>query len=253
MTGKRGLWIPDTQSKPGVPNNHLRWAALYANDHQPDFIVLGGDGYDMPSLSAYDKPGSHAAEGRRVVADLDAGHRAWELFYNSLELDCPVHVTLGNHEDRVMRAVREDARLEGLIGEDSFIYSQFGWKVHPYQKVLQLAGVNFSHLFDISASGSPTGRAAGCPSARVQLQRLGRSCVAGHKQGYDCHQMPQYGPIPGRTAVIAGSFYQHTEAYRGPNGQNEWRGIVMLNDIHRGDFEPMQVSMRYLKRKYGGK
>lgn len=249
--GKRIFVIPDTQVKPGVPIDHFRWLALYCNDHPPDAIVHLGDHYDMPSLSAYDRPGSHAAEGRRVTADLDAGHRALELFYDTIEVECPKHVTLGNHEDRVMRAAREDASLVGLFGPTMFKFAEFGWKVSDYQKVIRVHGVWFSHFFDVGPSGQPTGRAAGQPSAKAQLQRVAGSSVAGHRQSYDMAKVPRFGPIPGRTAVIAGSCYLHQEHYRGPNGNGEYRGAVMLNDVRDGDFEPMQVSLPYLKRSYG--
>lgn len=250
--GKRIFVIPDTQVKPGVPIDHFRWLALYCNDHPPDAIVHLGDHYDMPSLSAYDKPGSHAAEGRRVVADLDAGHRALELFEkHHCEDACPKYVTLGNHEDRVMRAAREDAALVGLFGESMFKFREHGWIPSDYQRIIRIHGVWFSHLFDVGPTGHPTGRAAGQPSAKAQLQRVSGSSVAGHRQGYDTASVPRHGPIPGRTAVIAGSCYQHREEYRGPNGNGEYRGAVMLNDVRNGDFQPMQVSLDYLKRTYG--
>lgn len=252
--GKRIFVIPDTQVKPGVPTDHFVWLARYVNDHPPDAIVHLGDHYDMPSLSAYDKPGSHAAEGRRVTADLDAGHRALELFARNLEdEDVPKYVTLGNHEDRVMRAAREDASLVGLFGASMFRFREFGWRPSDYQRIIKVHGVWFSHLFDVGPSGHPTGRAAGQPSAKAQLGRVSGSSVAGHRQGYDCASVPRHGPIPGRTAVIAGSCYQHREEYRGPNGNGEYRGAVMLNDVRNGDFQPMQVSLDYLRRTYGGR
>lgn len=252
LVGKRILVIPDTQVKPGVPIEHFRWIALWANEHPPDAIVHLGDHYDMPSLSAYDRPGSHAAEGRRVTADLDAGHRALELFAKHLyDETCPKYVTLGNHEDRVERAAREDATLVGLFGPDMFKFKEFSWTVCDYQKIVRVHAVYFSHFFDVGPDGHPTGRGAGQPNAKQQLARVAGSSVAGHRQGYSVHSVPRHGPIPGRTAVIAGSCYSHAEEYRGPNGNGEYRGAVMLNDVRNGDFQPMQVSLDYLKRTYG--
>lgn len=250
--GKRIFVIPDTQVKPGVSIEHFRWLALWCNDHPPDAIVHIGDHYDMPSLSAYDRPGSHAAEGRRVTADLDAGHRALELFAkHHKDTAIPKYVTLGNHEDRVARAAREDATLVGMFGEHMFRFTDFEWRVSGYQMVRRVHGVWFSHLFDVGPDGHPTGRGAGQPNAKQQLARVSGSSVAGHRQGYSVASVPRHGPIPGRTAVIAGSCYSHHEGYRGPNGNGEYRGAVMLNDVRNGDFQPMQVSLDYLKRTYG--
>jgi hypothetical protein len=53
-------------------------------------------------------------------------------------------------------------------------------------------------------------------------------------------------------AIIAGSFYQHKEDYLTPLGnKRHWRGLIMLHEVHGGNFDPMFVSMNYLKKKFG--
>ena len=52
-------------------------------------------------------------------------------------------------------------------------------------------------------------------------------------------------------SIIAGSFYQHYEGYRGPQENAHWQGCFMLNEVNHGEFDPMPVSMTYLKRKFG--
>ena len=51
-------------------------------------------------------------------------------------------------------------------------------------------------------------------------------------------------------AIVAGSFYQHDEDYRGQQSNGEWRGIVVLNEVHDGKYDIMPLSMDYLRRKY---
>jgi hypothetical protein len=51
---------------------------------------------------------------------------------------------------------------------------------------------------------------------------------------------------------VAGSFYLHDEGYRGPQCNNEWRGIIVLNEVKDGDYDVMPLSMSYLERKFGG-
>jgi hypothetical protein len=49
---------------------------------------------------------------------------------------------------------------------------------------------------------------------------------------------------------VAGSAYQHDEKYLGPQGDH-WRGILVLNEVHEGNFDLMEVSLPYLSRRYG--
>jgi hypothetical protein len=53
------------------------------------------------------------------------------------------------------------------------------------------------------------------------------------------------------TGLFSGACYLHDEDYMGPQGNVHWRGVWMLNDTHDGEFEPMQVSLKYLQHKYG--
>lgn len=78
MSRKHGI-LPDTQAKPGVPLNHMAWAGDYFAEKMPDVIVHVGDGWDMQSLSSYDK-GTKAAEGRSYWDDIHSGNMAMDLF-----------------------------------------------------------------------------------------------------------------------------------------------------------------------------
>src|SRR5690606_19500830 len=84
-----------------------------------------------------------------------------------------------------------------------------------------------------------------------RLNKLGFSFVAGHEQGkrYSDRPLPNGKTLHG---IVAGSCYLGVEAYRGPQAVNEWRGVVVLNDVVAGDCDPMFLRMRYLCRKYTG-
>ena len=144
-SGSRILVIPDTQVKPGVNTDHLEWAGHYAVKMKPDVIVHIGDHWDMPSLSSYDKKGSRQMEGKRYVKDIDAGNAAMDRFME------PIHheigrlkrgkrrawnprlvYTMGNHENRINRAVDADAQLEDLISTDDFNLADHGFEVVPF-------------------------------------------------------------------------------------------------------------------------
>jgi hypothetical protein len=85
--------------------------------------------------------------------------------------------------------------------------------------------------------------------------RLNKICgtfVQGHEQGLLQHRRPL--PI-GRTihGIVCGSAYLHSEGYRGPQRNNEWRGTVVLHDVRNGgDCDPMPLTLQYMAREYGG-
>jgi hypothetical protein len=88
-----------------------------------------------------------------------------------------------------------------------------------------------------------------CASAQAQLTKKHMSCIAGHQQGLQI--ATSYRADGTRlTSIIAGSCYEHDEDYLGPQGNNHWRGIVVLHDVHDGAFDLMPVSLNYLKSKY---
>jgi hypothetical protein len=53
-----------------------------------------------------------------------------------------------------------------------------------------------------------------------------------------------------RHGLVAGSFYQHEESYRGPQANSEWKGLVVLNEVKDGGYDVMPISMGYLRRKF---
>jgi hypothetical protein len=54
------------------------------------------------------------------------------------------------------------------------------------------------------------------------------------------------------TGIIAGSFYEHEEAYLTIQNNIHWRGVYQLNDCKEGSFDELPLSIDYLKSKYGG-
>ncbi len=250
------LVIPDCQVKPGVPIDHLEWCGKYIVDKKPDVVVQIGDFADMESLSSYDV-GKKSFEGRRYTEDIRVSETAMTLLLKPLaDYNWKAHknhdkqyhprrvITLGNHEDRIARAVDNDAKLEGLISVKDLKYEGFGWEVYPFMEPVVLGGIAFCHYFPSGQLGRPI------TSARMLLTKMHMSCVAGHQQGRDI----AYGKRADGTqmlGLIAGSFYQHNENYLNPQTNNHWRGIYVLHNVDNGACDEMAVSLEYLKRKYG--
>lgn len=250
------LVIPDVQVKPGVDISHLKWLGQYIVDKRPEKIVCIGDFADMPSLSSYDV-GKKSFEGRRYRADVEASHNAMNdllgpLFIHNIrqarfkqkQYHPRMVLTLGNHENRINKAVENDPKLEGTIGIEDLQYEDFGWEVYPFLDVVVIDGVAFSHYFTTGTAGRPAS------TANAQLNKVHMSCIAGHQQGL---QIATGKRADGAllTSIIAGSFYLHDEEYMGQQGNKHWRGALMLHGVEDGKFDLNLLPMRYLEEKYG--
>lgn len=244
------------QAKPGINFDYLEKIGTYIVEKKPDKIICIGDFADMPSLSSYDV-GKKSFEGRRYVKDIEASHEAMSRLLLPLELfnqkaiknkERQYHpqmiMTLGNHEERINRAVNSDSKLDGVLSVTDLNYSNFGWDVYPFLDVVVLDGVAYSHYFVTGVAGRPASTAA------AQFRKTNMSCVSGHQQGLQVHTG---GRADGKrlTSIIAGSCYEHDEDYLGPQGNKHFRGFLVLHDVNDGEFDLMNVSLKYLNQKYG--
>jgi hypothetical protein len=247
--GRSHMVIPDIQAKPGVSNDHLEWIANYALDKRPDVIVQIGDWADMPSLSSYDK-GKRSYEGRRYVKDIDAANDSLMRFervledYNRSNPATPYnpdkHITLGNHEQRILRATELDAMLDGKLLMSDLQFEDRGWNTHPFLAVIELDGIQYSHYFVSGAMGRPVSSAAALLKAR------GGSATMGHVQKMDVAYHPQTQQI----GLMCATCYLHDESYLGPQGNEAPRQIVMKHEVEDGRYDLMAVSLRFLKKRY---
>ena len=238
--------IPDCQVKGGVPLDHLTWAGNYIAEKRPEIIVNIGDFSDMPSLSSYDK-GKKSFEGRRYNQDVEVSKQAMKMLLAPIKrirsYKPRMILTLGNHEERINRAINDDSRLDGTIGIQDLCYHH-DWKVYQYLKPVMVEGVCFCHYFTSGTKGLAVS------SARALLNKKHMSCVMGHNQKRDIDV--QYDALGKRlTALFVGAFYQHDEEYLTPQGNAEtWRGIWFLNEVHNGEYDEMPISLEYLRRRY---
>lgn len=225
-------------------------------EYRPDVIVVIGDWWDMHSLSSYVKPGSREHRELDLSADIDVGNEAFQRLIRPMEAEQDrlkanrkkawnpeKHFFFGNHEDRITRYVDGDPRMDGIVGLGDL--ETPGFERHEFLEIVYVDGIAYSHYFANTHSGRPIGG-----SIDNRLNKIGTSFVAGHEQGLS-YGIRQYPGRLTRHGLVAGSFYQHDEAYRGAQGTGEWRGIVVLNEVNNGQYDVMPLSMNYLKGKYG--
>lgn len=248
----RHLVLPDTQVKPGVPLDHLRWIGQAIQDYKPDTIVHLGDHWDMESVSRHTNPGSLDKEGKRVIKDIEAGNEALELLHEHMGGYEPKNKILlrGNHEARLATFVSNNPNLEGAIGFHLFNDRDLGWDVVDYFHGSPLArtidGIAYAHYFANPNTGKPI---AG--TIQNRLSKIGTSFVQGHQQGL-LQGNQQYATGLIRHGIVAGSAYLHDEDYKGM-ANSHWRGIVVLNGVSNGEFSEMPLPLDYLCRKYEGR
>ena len=250
------LVIPDTQVKPNQPIDHLRWARLYAVDKKPDVIIHIGDHFDMPSLSSWDI-GKKSFEGRRYTDDIESGIKGMEAFIAPIreeqqrliknkhkQWNPRLVFTLGNHEQRIERAIEADPKLDGLIGYHDFKLDEFGFEVYDFLEVAVIDGIAYSHYFTSGVMGRPVS------SARNMLSKKMMSCVMGHVQDKDI-AFARRADGKNILGLFAGIFYQHDEDYLTAQTNGSWRGIWMLNEVDDGSCEEMPITLTYLRKRYG--
>ena len=249
------LVLPDTQVRPDDDLQFLECIGNYIVQKKPDRIVCLGDFADLPSLSSYDV-GKKSFEGRRYTLDIEAAKAGMAKLMGPLQRHNKqmrktrhaqyipeLTMLLGNHENRIDRAVNNDAKLEGLLSVKDLGYENWGWDVIPFLEVVVLDGVAFSHYFTTGVAGRPAS------SAAAQLRRTNMSAIAGHQQGLQIHTGYH---ADGRriTNIIAGSCYETPHDYLGPQGNVHWNGVLMLHEVNNGEFDLMPISLKYLKNRY---
>lgn len=241
--GRMHLVIPDCQVKPGVSTDHLEWISNYILEKKPDVIINIGDFADMDSLNKYDK-GTLRGENKRLISDLKAAKNAMGRLMNPI-LACKdykpeLHLTMGNHEDRLSRFANQNPEFDQIIGVHMLRYQDWGWTVHPFTKVCTVDGVEYAHYFITGESGRPV------TSAAALLRKRHRSAIMGHNQKTDI----AFQPTTHQWAIFCGLCALHDEPYLGPQGNFVRRQILVLHEVEEGRFDPMFVSLRFLQKAY---
>ena len=250
---KRGLKVavlPDAQVMPGVAMDHLAWYGQFIAEKKPDAIVCIGDFGDFPSLSIFGRGERDFAE-HRYSKDIASFHEGMQMFLGPIEAEKAHDRTWrphmeffeGNHEAHLDRITQTHPFLEGTIDKTDLCLPEYGWRVHPFLQPASIGGVAFCHYFPSGVMGRPI------TSASQILTKLHMSAVAGHLQGREI-AFSRRADGGSMTAIIAGSFYQHSYKYLSPFTNAHYRGAVFLHEVRDGQFDEMWLSLNYLKRRY---
>jgi hypothetical protein len=249
----RHLWIPDTQVRQGVPTKHIEALGNYIEEKRFEKIIVAGDWWDMPATSNFNS--MREQENLRVLDDINSGNRAMRLLWKAVnkrnktvagwkkkQYQPEKHFLYGNHEVHLERLWEKDPRLEGIIGYDALELE--GFKTYPFLEPVNIDGILYCHYFANPMSGRPYGG-----MIETRLKNIGNSFTQGHAQSFKYGELEFAGGVR-RIGLVAGAFYMHDEAYKGPYGNHHWRGVVVKNEVKDGAYDIMKVSLDYLLRKY---
>lgn len=163
----RRIWIVPDVHVPYHDKKALALALKLLHIFPPDELVVIGDFLDLYCMSDY------IADPRRpnnLLKEVRRGDHILNTLRNTVKLDGRAVYCVGNHEERLVKRIREKLpALEGAVGLKT-ILNLDRWKVVPYGKALRIGKVWFSH--DFGAAGSNAGRAT--------LLAVGDNCVFGH-------------------------------------------------------------------------
>lgn len=213
-----------------------------------------GDCWDMPSLSGFDK-GTRAAVGRSYRADVDSGLDFNERLWNevkSTKKKLPHRIALiGNHENRIDKAINLQPELEGAIGLRDLELERYYDEIVPYNGrspgVINVDGISYAHFFISGVMGKAIG---GTHAAYSILQKGHGSSTAGdlHLLSYDV----QTG-IGGRRihGLVCGVFQDYDATWAGEANRLWWRGIVIKRNVHEGTYDPQFIGIESLRKEYG--
>jgi len=160
---------------------------------------------------------------------IDAQEKLFAPIKNVRGYKPKLHMCLGNHEDRITRAVNTTPELEGAIGIEDLKYKEFGWKVTPFKKCVTIKGITFSHYFTSGVAGRPI---SSVHIGYALITKLHCSAVQGHSHLYN--HAEQTKPDGQKIFGLAAGCYSHpkyTETWCQDTEYQWWRGVILLEGL----------------------
>lgn len=158
---------------------------------------------------------------------------------------------LGNHEDRILRAVNTSPELDGTIGIGDLQYEKFGWKLTDFKSCLSIEGIVFSHYFTTGVSGRPI---SSLHIGHQLISKLHCSAVQGHSHMYN--HAEQTRPDGQKVFGLSAGCYSHpkySESWCRDTEHQWWRGVIMLNGLDSEGYydEIKSITQRKILSDYG--
>lgn len=251
---KTHLIVGDPHAHPDHHNDRAIWLGKLINDIKPDTVVVLGDTADMPSLCSYDK-GKKSFQGRSYRADIESHNDFQDKLWSTVRAAkkrLPHRITLlGNHEQRIGRAIEVQPELEGTISYDDLELDSWYDEVVHYNGgtpgSIEVDGITYAHYLVSGVSGRPL---SSINMAGALLAKQHSSCTVGH-----LHTLHYGIDTTGRgrkiSALCAGVYQDYNSPFAGEAGKLWWRGVVICRNVEDGFYSPQFVTIDELKKEYG--
>jgi Calcineurin-like phosphoesterase len=243
------LVIPDSHATPGHHNRRFTWLGHLINDVKPDVVIDIGDWFSMDSLCSYDK-GKKSFEGRRYIKDIQAGLEAQDRMRSVIDKQkrkLPRFVrTLGNHEQRIVKAIEQDAVLEGTIGLKDLQSREYGWEEYPFLEQIDIDGISYAHYFVSGVMGRPI---SGFNAASQLITKQLKSCTCGHSHLFDYAIRTD---AVGRKlhGLVSGVYQDYYADYAGPANLLWNAGVCIKRGVENGRYDLEHISLARIKEAY---
>lgn len=236
----------DSHTIPGVKLDYADWIGDQLLECRPDVVVDLGDTADMSSLCSYEK-GKAMFQGRSYRADVDVHNEFQDRVWHKVRKQkkkLPRRIRLiGNHEERISRALQVQPELAGAIGYTDLELEQYYDTVVYYEGntpgSVEVDGVRYSHYFCSGAMG----RAIQSEHTGYQLLcKKHTSCTQGHSHALSyCVRSTAGGrKLMGLVAPMA---CPHRLDYAGSVNDTWDRGIIIKDNVEDGAYDLKVVRM----------
>jgi hypothetical protein len=143
--------IGDMHAHPDYDNKRFEIIGEFAAEElatEPDgYVVQIGDWADCVAFNTHGT--KLEMEGTRWVEDIEVTRDSLDKFMRPFyrrKRKMPKRVLImGNHEKRADRYVTENPHLEGIVGSHQLGFEDFGFKVQPFNRPLDIGGFKFVH------------------------------------------------------------------------------------------------------------
>lgn len=247
------LVISDQHSHPDFNNDRADLLGRLISDVRPDVLVNIGDAWDFSSLSAYDR-GKASFYGRSYKKDLDAGLEFQERMWNPLKKSkkkLPYSVfCIGNHEQRIERALEITPELSGTIDYNDLDLNRYYDEVVHYNGstpgTTEIDGVTYAHYFISGLLGRAIG---GEHHASSLIAKNFTSCTCGHSHLFDfaVKSKPNGQKV---MATVCGVFQDYDAPWAGESNRLWDKGVVLKREVENGTYDIQFISLSSLKKEY---
>lgn len=245
------LVIPDSHTNKYDNTDRFFNLGLEILKRKPDKIIILGDFFDFESINKFDKPGSLAKEGQRIIDDIKAGLSSYELFlwrilsgikksaktkkraYKPEVIFCE-----GNHEYRLKRLAIDNAIFEGLFDLENKLNEIYPCKYISYGEYIEVDGILYTHI--PHKNGLPIQSVVNTCGSVLDL--VDKSVVFGHTHRLEFKQRMRVGHNNLITAYNAGCFFEGVMDYVKTSNPPWWKGISILK-VNNGSFDIETISM----------